>query len=446
MPSISRDTGTAFDGTLSLGQAMELASGLHKAGLLQAADEIYRRIVAAAPGHVDALHLLGLACYQQGQREEGLEFVRRAVALAPEHADALNNLGNMLLEHDRLDEATDAYRRVLTFHPNHVDAHSNVGTALRRRGELGEAEAHFRRAIEIDPDHGIAHHNLGSIVRDTGRPEEALGWFQRALVLRPYDGESYRRIGATLCALGKVEEAAAIYERWAALEPKNPLALHMLAACSGRDVPARAADAFVQRTFDSFADTFDGVLEKLRYRAPALVAEAVGVALGDPRGTLDVLDAGAGTGQCGPLLRPFARQLVGVDLSPKMLEKARSRGTYDVLEAGELTGYMRARPAAFDLVVSADTLVYFGDLGEVVAAAAKALRVGGLLVFTVEQAKDAGAPGYRLNPHGRYGHGEPYVRASLIAAGLEIVAIHNAHLRLENQVPVDGLVVTSQAT
>jgi predicted TPR repeat methyltransferase len=448
MPSNSEDTrgpfAGPFDGTLSLDHAMELASGLHKEGLLQAAEEIYRRILASAPRHADALHLLGLACYQQGKREEGLQLVGRAVAVAPDHADALNNLGNMLLEQGHLDEAGEAYQRVLTFRPNHADAHSNAGTVLRRRGDLTKAEDHFRRAIEIDPEHGVAHHNLGSIVRDTGRSEEALGWFQRALVLRPYDGESYRRIGATLYALGRVAEAATIYERWTVLEPKSPLARHMLAACSGREVPARASDAFVQVTFDSFADSFDGILEKLRYRAPELVAEAVRAALGDPRGTLDVLDAGAGTGLCGSLLRPFARRLVGVDLSPKMLEKATSRGVYDVVDAAELTGYMRERPAAFDLVVSADTLVYFGDLGDVLAAAAKALRPGGHLVFTVEEMTDVGPSGYRLNPHGRYGHSEPYVRASLTAAELLIVAIDRAHLRLENQVPVEGFVVTSR--
>jgi predicted TPR repeat methyltransferase len=445
MPSNSDAPDRPFDGSLSLDSATELARGMHKAGLVQAAEEIYRRILAAAPKYVDAIHLLGLACYQQGRRDEGIATVRRAVAMAPEHADALNNLGNMLLEQDQLAEATEAYQRVLTFRPNHADAHSNVGTVLRRRDDLVGAEAHFRRAIELDPEHGVAHHNLGSILRDTGRPEEALGWFQRALLLRPYDGESYRRVGATLYALGRVTEATRVYERWTVLEPKNPAAHHMLAACSGQNVPVRASDAYVQQTFDSFSASFDSVLEKLKYRAPALVADAVATALGEPRGTLDVLDAGAGTGLCGPLLRPFARRLVGVDLSPKMLEKAKVRNTYDVLDAAELTAYMRDRPAAFDLVVSADTLVYFGDLGEAMAAAARTLRSGGHLVFTVEQAPaDLGPPGYLLIPHGRYGHSEAHVRATLTAAGLTVVAINRAHLRLENKVPVDGFVVTAR--
>jgi predicted TPR repeat methyltransferase len=201
----------------------------------------------------------------------------------------------------------------------------------------------------------------------------------------------------------------------------------------------------VQQTFDSFAESFDSVLKKLDYRAPALVTEAVKVAVGETDGTLDILDAGAGTGLCGPLLRPLARRLVGVDLSPKMLAKAEGRGVYDVLDAGELTGYMRERTAAFDVVVSADTLVYFGDLAEVLAAAAAALRPGGHLVFTLEEDADEGPQGYQLKPHGRYGHSERYARRALVAAGFENLVVGRVIPRLENQVPVQGLLIAAQS-
>jgi predicted TPR repeat methyltransferase len=134
---------------------------------------------------------------------------------------------------------------------------------------------------------------------------------------------------------------------------------------------------------------------------------------------------------------------VGVDLSSAMLAKAEERATYDALHTAELTAYMLAHPAAFDLIVSADTLVYFGDLAAPLAAAAAALRPGGHLVFTVERAPDAPAVGYRLNPHGRYSHSEEYLRAALDAARLAPQAIEPAHLRIENQQPVEGYVVTA---
>ena len=99
----------------------------------------------------------------------------------------------------------------------------------------------------------------------------------------------------------------------------------MLAACSGHDVPPRASDAFVEKTFDSFAASFDSKLAKLQYRAPALVAEMLADSDLEASKTLDVLDAGCGTGLCGPLIAPYARRLVGVDLSARMLAQAQAR-------------------------------------------------------------------------------------------------------------------------
>ena len=168
----------------------------------------------------------------------------------------------------------------------------------------------------------------------------------------------------------------------------------MLAACSGRDMPERASDAFIESTFDSFAASFDAKLASLAYRAPALVAEMLAHAGVHASRSLDVLDAGCGTGLCGPLVAPYARRLVGVDLSEAMLARARERNVYDELAKRELTAYLHDSPGSFDVIVSADTLVYFGPLDAVTTAAANALRPGGVLVFTVEElSPDAATPG-----------------------------------------------------
>jgi predicted TPR repeat methyltransferase len=163
-----------------------------------------------------------------------------------------------------------------------------------------------------------------------------------------------------------------------------------------------------------------------------------------PGGALDIVDAGCGTGLLAQYLRPYARQLVGVDLSPRMLEKARARG-YDRLVEAELASFLRSEPDAFDLVASSDTLVYFGDLSVVLAAARTALRPGGKLIFTLEHAIGAEdlPPGYRIHPHGRYSHTEPYVRGRVAEAGFEVIAIEQAHLRREGGRYVDGLVVAA---
>jgi predicted TPR repeat methyltransferase len=231
-----------------------------------------------------------------------------------------------------------------------------------------------------------------------------------------------------------------ILEEWLDEEPADPIARHMLAACTGRNVPPRASNGFVERTFDSFAASFESKLEALSYRAPALVAAMIEDSGLERSKRFDVLDAGCGTGLCGLSLAPYSRRLAGVDLSSGMLAHAREKQVYDALTQAELTEYLSHNRQAFDLIVSADALVYFGDLEDVVTAAAAALRPGGLLVFTLEHAAGPGQAGYRLEFHGRYNHGRDYVERLLDRCGFGPEIVH-ADLRMEAGKPVAGLVV-----
>ena len=433
----------AAGSSVSRADALKAALDLLRRGQVDKAVAVYRRILETVPDDVDALHFLGLALFQKGQPDEAIALVTRAVGLAPSYVDAQNNLGNMLMERGHADRAEALYRQILIAHPERPDARVNLGALLARRGETAAAEAEFRRVLAAQPQNSEVLVNLGLLLQNTDRRADALALFEQALALRPRDVASLRRVGTLLQSLGRTDDAAAIFARWLAVEPDDPAAQHLLASCTGQNVPARAADAFVQDTFDAFADSFDQVLDKLKYRAPALIMDAVAQTVGVATARLDVLDAGAGTGWCGPALRPYARHLVGVDLSAKMLDKARQRAVYDELVTGELVAFMRAGVDAYDLIVSADTLVYFGELGDALRAAAAALRPAGHLLFTVERAEDAEATGFRLNPHGRYSHTEDYLRRTLSEAGLVVRSLTTVHLRLQSGLPVAGMLVVA---
>jgi predicted TPR repeat methyltransferase len=197
----------------------------------------------------------------------------------------------------------------------------------------------------------------------------------------------------------------------------------------------------VELSFNGFAESFERKLEQLSYRAPSLVAAAIRDSGLEAAGALDVLDAGCGTGLCGPLVKPYARALVGVDLSTGMLTMAQQKQVYDRLVKNELTQFLQARHEEFDLILSADTLVYFGALDEVAAAAHGALRPGGQFVFTLEElVSPAEGVQFHIETHGRYSHTQSYVERVLQRAGFTPDIAH-ADLRTESALPVAGLVV-----
>jgi len=161
----------------------------------------------------------------------------------------------------------------------------------------------------------------------------------------------------------------------------------------------------------------------------------------------DVLDLGCGTGLVGVEIAPHAKRLVGVDLSPKMIERARKRGIYSELICGDLMTAL-AVSDCYDVVVAGDVFVYVGKLDAVIPAARRALRPGGVLAFSVESAEDVraaagtGTKDYWLGPTGRYAHHADYIRSLAFSSGFTLGHMKKVRLRLENRQPMMGWLVT----
>jgi predicted TPR repeat methyltransferase len=434
---------------LSIPQALMLAANLHQSGDLDNAETLYNRILEVTADHPDALHFLGLLNHERARSETAIKLIRRSIEIAPELPASRNNLGNVLAAEGRDVEAEEAYRAALRLNPNDANAHANLGIVLRAQGRLDEAEDAYRHALALEPKHLGALQNLGNLLKSRGKIEEAVICFCRAMTLEPGNPHTRNMLGMAYTLIGRTDEAAQVYRDWLAEAPDDPVARHLYAACTGEGVPDRAGDAYIRETFNSFAETFDARLERLDYRAPNLVAGELIEALAPwtsasgaakPR----CLDAGCGTGLCGPLIARRLGHLVGVDLSANMIKRASRHGVYDELVVAELTSYLESRQHAFDVIVSADTLVYFGSLERIMRGAARALRSAGYLIFTVEDAGDESlGPGYRLQPNGRYIHTRDHVSRVLAEAGLAVRAIRSETLRKEAGKPVAGLLVSA---
>jgi len=203
----------------------------------------------------------------------------------------------------------------------------------------------------------------------------------------------------------------------------------------------RLRDRAIQHIYKNFAASYESrMLEDLKYAGPQRMIEAVDSVIGD-KGEMAVLDLGCGSGLAGITFRPRAASLAGVDLSPDMVELARARNLYDSLEVAEVTAWLDSGDALFDLVVSTDVIIYFGDLAGIVTAVARRLKPGGVFAFSTERGS---RPPFHLTDTGRYSHHPDHVRAVAAASDLTVGCINEAFLRMEYGEDVMGLFTVLQ--
>lgn len=402
-----------------------------------------RQAIAVNPNHTEALCTLGSLLYQKGEDKEAATCLEKTLAIRPDWAAALHNYALVLRRLGLLERAVAILSGAVELRRDHAGTRANLAGALRELGRLDDARAQAERATKLAPSEPAGWTELGLIRNLQGLPEGAAAAFERAITADPNCADSHWCLAEARRVLGENNRAATHYRRCLDLDPTDRHGAALgLAQVGGAPTPDRAPDAYVRQLFDDYADKFDASLvDKLGYRAPSLLGDALDRGLTVKSG-LDVLDIGCGTGLAALTLRPLASRLDGVDLSPAMVEKAKLRGLYDALAVGELGATLTSRPASYDLVVAADVLVYFGDLGPVMEAAAAALRPNGVFAFTVERAEDCGS--YLLGAKNRYAHATGYVEIKAAEAGFLVILLEHAVTRCDGGMDVPGLVVVLQ--
>ncbi|SFG35996.1 class I SAM-dependent DNA methyltransferase [Methylobacterium gossipiicola] len=228
------------------------------------------------------------------------------------------------------------------------------------------------------------------------------------------------------------------------LDPDDAQGARMALARNGAgEVPGAISPTYIRALFDAYAPRFERhLVDDLGYRAPEQIVAALD-ALPEGSGAYDhVLDLGCGTGLVAAALGPRARRLTGIDLSPLMLAEAAKGNRYARLVEGDLVARLADEPAASaDLVTAADVMIYVGALTGVVDGAARVLRPGGHLAFSVQSHT---GDGLILGTDARYAHGDALVRDAVARAGLTLLCLESATLRHEAGRAVPGRIVVAR--
>jgi predicted TPR repeat methyltransferase len=414
------------------------------------------------PDLAEAFIHRGFCRHNINRLEDALGDYAEALRLRPDHPEVLNNRGHALFALQRQQEAIDSIERALQISPDFPEAHYHRGLTWQHDKRLEEALACYSRAVQLKPDYEQALVRQAFVMHKLKRPpqdciavldragrakpdtastlatragllaglkilDQALQDYDRAIALEPDNAKSHSDRGETLLMLKRPEEAALAFRQALALGG-DPAELNYTLASLGTDAPPVTAPArYVVNLFDWYAEHFDDHLQgRLKYQTPALICQQIFNL--HPASGLDVLDLGCGTGLCGPLLKPLARTLTGVDLSPNMLEMAGKRGMYDQLVCSDLTTFLAPQSACFDLVVATDVFIYVGALEAVFAATRGALRSGSLFAFSFETSDDQDLV---LRATRRYAHSVAYIRRLAADHGFEILSLEPSVIREE---------------
>jgi predicted TPR repeat methyltransferase len=282
---------------------------------------------------------------------------------------------------------------------------------LQLKGDLVAAADLLLQAVELAPNFASAWFTLGQIRKQLGENDAAITAFRHARAADPDD-----RHGA---------------------------GLHLMRL--GAQPVASMPPAYVQSLFDQYAPRFEAALiDDLGYRGPSLLFKAVlsvRAAVRKPAFFKLAVDLGCGTGLAATAFAKNVDRFIGVDLSPRMVERARLTGLYAELEVADMTQGLRNKPdASAELILAADAMVYVSDLAPVLREVTRVLVPGGMLAFTVETHDGEGV---LIGEGLRYAHGEPYVREQVAAAGLKLLQCEYLSARNEDNVPAPGLVVVA---
>ena len=296
-----------------------------------------------------------------------------------------------------------------------ADRRFDFARDLQLKGDLPAAADLLLQAIELAPNFASAWFTLGEIREQLGERDAAIAAFRKAHAADPDDrhGASLRlmRLGAepvgrrcrkAMCRRCSISTRRGSNRRWwtiSAIAARN--------CCSGRCCRcARAA------------------------RKPAFFKRAI--------------DLGCGTGLAATAFAKEVDHFIGIDLSPRMIEKARATGFYAELEVADMVQGLRGKPdASADLILAADAMVYVADLAPVLAEAARVLAPA---ACSRSPPRPMTGEGVIIGEGLRYAHAAAYVRAAVEAAGLKLSLLEDRSARNEDNIPVPGLVVVATKT
>lgn len=396
----------------------------------------YRKALLNQPDYVDAYYNLGLALVKQKEFSAACDAYKQLLVYAPEHFAARFHLACTLALQENFSAAIEVFLQIEASHPNHFETETNLATCYLKLGALNEAKLHYFKALALFPKDPQVLFNLGVINMQQGQVDTAIQYYQRAALVNPDDFAVQNNLGVAFLAKQHLGLALQHFREALRIKPNDVSINHTIKILSENQHLLASPPDYVKSLFDSYADHYEPhLLNTLEYKVPDLLYAAVANSIKLNSRSLSILDLGCGTGLCGALFKPFAKSLIGVDLSAKMLSVAKDKAIYDELIESDITTFLENKKLTYDLILAGDVLVYIGKLDELIKNISDALVTKGLFVFNAEIDDEVE---FKMNQSGRFSHSRKYLE-KLAKENLFEIAYYQVQItRMQNNEPVYG--------
>jgi predicted TPR repeat methyltransferase len=422
---------------------LDKASSSIEYNQLGQAEDICRQILEISPRTSEAYNILGVIYQEQGLIDDAISVLQKAVELDSLNANAFFNLGTVLGQHGQYEQAANALRKGLVQEPRSAKARNNLGLALVRLGKLDEAIKSLEKATELDSHYADAWFNLGDAYYCRGHLQKAVDALQRCIRLIPDFVEAHFNLSIAQHDMKLQPEAIKSLERTLELDPGHTAARHMLDALTGK-TPDTAPQQFVTTLFDQYSNRFEAdLINRLEYRIPTRLRKLLSEILPEGARLSRVIDLGCGTGLSGQAFHDIADYLAGIDISKKMLERAREKKIYNDLLHGDLCEQLEQLSELNDLFIAADVMVYIGNLAPLFNSVSSKAKPGAYFAFSVESEQEQD---FTLQPTGRYAHASDYISKLATGSGFRVVAQEDTGIRKEGDDWIPGEIYILQKT
>jgi len=408
----------------------------------QAIDAL-KHTIQLTPKRATAFGQLAEVYRTDGNYQKAIENYNKRIELQPEHTETYHVLGQTYLQNQQPEEAIIAFEQTLAFQPKHPECNQDIGNAHLQSGDPSKALNYYFRQLEIEPM-SETYYNIGVIFMHQNRHKESAQYLEHAARMDPDYLPVHINLGALFLKINRYPDAIKHYQEALRIKPDDAEIQHILTAISKGEAPEKAPTEYLQHLFDQYAKYYDKHLtEHLHYQAHKLLFETIREESDDDNPEWTILDLGCGTGLCGELFKPFAKRLIGIDISENMIAAAKEKNLYDELKVQEVEDALDTFKDN-DFIVAGDVFSYIGKLDEIFKKAKAALKPNGLFAFTVEKTD---TEPYELQQTIRYAHSKTYLESLIKANTFQTLRFDTIELRKQKNVPVEGyLIVLSPAS